>query len=73
MNHVSLKGVIDWLSGSHIHIVSAHMHQGLYLEILTFQGQSWDLQFYNQQMNRLKYHPGFPTTVFFGLPSFSTG
>ena len=70
MNHVSLKGVIDWLSGSHIHIISAHMHQGLSLENLTSQGQSWDLQFYNQQMNRLKYHPGFPTGNFLECPVF---
>jgi hypothetical protein len=70
MNHVSLKGVIDWLSGSHVHIILAHVHQGLSLENLTSQGQSWDLQFYNQQMNRLKYHPGFPTGIFLECPVF---
>ena len=58
--HLSLKEVIDWLLSSHIHFISAHLHQGISLEILTSQSKSWDLQFYYEQMNRLRFHPGFP-------------
>ena len=70
MNHFSMEEVIDWLLESHIHFVSAHMHQGISLENLTSQGKSWDLQFYHQQMNRLKYHHGFPTGSFLDCPVF---
>ena len=68
--HFSLKDVIDWLLSSHIHFISAHLHQGILMEILTSQSNSWDLQFYNEQINRLRFHPGFPNGNSLECPVF---
>ena len=70
MNHVSLEEVVEWLLRSHIHFISAHMHQGISLENLTSQGKSWDLQLYQQQLNRLKFHPGLTMGDFLDCPVF---
>jgi len=46
------------------------MHQGIQLHILTSQGKLWDLQFYRDQVQRLKFHPGFPSGEHLLCPVF---
>jgi len=58
--HLSLADVIDWLLRSHAHFISAHLHQGIKMEILTSQQKSWDLSSYRDEVRRLRNHPGFP-------------
>jgi len=69
-HHLSIRDVINWLLSSHIHICSAHLHQGIQREILASQGFNWDMKNIRSEIQRLKYHPGFPCGESLQCPVF---
>jgi hypothetical protein len=61
--HLSFGVVVEWLLGSHIHFLITHPHQGLESSGLSIS------EIYNE-VQRLKYHPGFPSLEKIECPIF---
>lgn len=61
----TVKALVDWLLGSHIHFVITHPHQGL--ESM----RSCSVVDIYKEFARLKYHPGFPSGQQLKCPIFS--
>ena len=49
----TLSGFVDWLLESHIHFVITHPHQGT-------ESFGWSICDFYKELQRLKYHVGFP-------------
>lgn len=58
--------LIDWLLESNMHFITAHVHQGL-----RSHGLSWDLSVFLPQLQRLKFHVGFPSGDQLHCPVFT--
>jgi hypothetical protein len=58
--------LIDWLLQSNMHFITAHVHQGL-----RSHGLSWNLSEFLPQLQRLKYHVGFPSGDQLRCPVFT--
>jgi len=58
------KDLVDWLLDSHVHVILSHIHQGIaaYLQ--------WDIEDLKTQLQRLKYHLGFPNLNKLNCPVF---
>jgi hypothetical protein len=52
---------VNWLLSSHIHFVIGHVHQGT-------GSTGWTLTRLYGQLQRLKYHPGFPSSDYLSCP-----
>ena len=62
--NIGLKEFVDWLLESHIHFIIAHVHQGTE----TFK---WSMEALYAELQRLKYHAGFPTFEQLNCPMFT--
>jgi hypothetical protein len=60
----SEKDLIDWLLDSHVHFILSHVHQGIgrFLE--------WNMEILEFQLQRLKFHLGFPNLAKLKCPVF---
>ena len=58
--------LMNWLLSSNVHFITAHAHQGL-----RSHGISWDMEDYLQQLQRLKFHVGFPSGEQLSCPVFT--
>jgi len=58
--------LIDWLLASNIHFVLSHIHQGCNTHNLI-----WNKPLMLKQLERLKYHRGFPTGQQLSCPVFT--
>ena len=58
--------LIEWLLSSNMHFITAHAHQGL-----RSHGISWDMTVYMKQLQRLKFHVGFPCRDQLRCPIFT--
>ena len=60
----SPKELVDWLLNSHVHFILSHVHQGIakYLQ--------WNMEDLKIQLQRLKYHLGFPNLAKLLCPVF---
>jgi len=62
--HWSPSDFVDWLLDSHIHIIASHVHQGV-SKVL-----NWDMEDLEIQLQRLKFHLGFPNLLKLKCPVF---
>jgi hypothetical protein len=62
----SFEDVIDWLLSCHVHFVLSHIHQGL-----ERRSAPLDMSDCVLQLQRLQFHPGFPTGDFTMCPVFN--
>ena len=60
----SAANFVDWLLSSHLHFITTHIHQGTE----TF---GWHIESLYGELQRLKYHPGFPNMASLGCPMFT--
>lgn len=60
----SLESFVDWLLQSDIHFIISHVHQGME----TF---GWSIEEIYNELQRLKYHPGFPNMEHLGCSIFT--
>ena len=61
----SMSDLIDWLLGSHCHFILCHPHNHT-------EGLGWGvLELYNVELQRLKYHNGFPSMAKLLCPIFT--
>jgi hypothetical protein len=60
----TIKQFVDWLLGSHIHFVIAHVHQGT-------EQFGWSTTSIYSELQRLKLHPGFPRLDYLACPIFT--
>jgi hypothetical protein len=60
----SEKELVDWLLDSHIHFILSHVHQGVgnFLH--------WNMEVLDSQLQRLKFHLGFPNLGKLKCPVF---
>ncbi len=58
------KELIEWLLGSNVHFILTHIHQGL-------ESCQWDIAVLYEQVQRLRYHPGFPSGAQLQCPIFT--
>jgi hypothetical protein len=58
--------LMDWLLNAHIHFLTAHAHQGLRTHMLF-----WDMTVLTNELQRLKYHVGFPSGDQLRCPIFT--
>lgn len=62
VNHYSISYIVDWLLGGTIHWITAHVHQGIQLRIINSRNaMCFTMEETIRQLQRLKYHPGFPS------------
>lgn len=62
VNHYSIRYIVDWLLEGTIHWITAHIHQGIQLQIISsHKHNSFTMDETIKQLQRLKYHPGFPS------------
>ena len=55
---------VDWLLGSHIHFILTHVHQGL-------ESFGWGVEEIYNELQRLRWHPGFPEGDELSCPVFT--
>ena len=60
----SPKDFVDWLLDSHIHIIPSHVHQGIN------DWLCWNMIDLENQLQRLKFHLGFPNLGKLKCPVF---
>jgi len=60
-----IKDLVNWLLASHIHFVTCHPHQGLFINGVDIS----PTEIY-KELHRLRYHPGFPNGDFLNCPIF---
>jgi hypothetical protein len=58
------KQLVDWLLESNVHFILSHVHQGVADYLL------WNMVELETQLNRLKFHPGFPNLDGLKCPVF---
>jgi hypothetical protein len=63
-NFQSPAKFVEWLLGSHIHFILAHVHQGI-------SQLEWNMDELAKELLRLKYHKGFPNGHYLGCPIFT--
>lgn len=61
---MTLKAFVDWLLDSHIHFLLCYVHQGL-------ESFGWDVTDIIEELQRLKYHEGFPNGEQLSCPIFT--
>lgn len=61
---LDIRDLITWLLGSHIHFAITHPHQGME------EASNCTIQQIYQEVDRLKFHPGFPSGVQLQCPIF---
>lgn len=61
---VTLVQFVDWLLSGHIHFIITHVHQGL-------ESFGWDVEDIYTELQRLQWHPGFPTGNQLSCPVFT--
>lgn len=62
--HFTLRDFVDWLLGSHIHLITTHIHLGV-------RGFDWSMRDVNLELERLKSHVGFPSGDKLNCPIFT--
>jgi hypothetical protein len=62
--HWSPKDLVDWLLSAHIHIILSHVHQG----VANFL--KWNMLELQVELQRLKFHVGFPNLSKLQCPVF---
>lgn len=61
VNHYSISYIVDWLLEGTVHWITAHIHQGIQLQIInSHKNTCFTMHETIRQLQRLKYHPGFP-------------
>lgn len=63
VNHYSIKTIVDWLLSASIHFITGHVHQGIQLAIVDSNlsgSNSFTMEALVSELQRLKYHRGFP-------------
>ena len=60
----SLRNFVDWLLGSHIHIITTHIHLGI-------RGFDWGVRELDLELERLRSHVGFPSGEKLSCPIFT--
>ena len=63
-SHWSPSDLVDWLLDSRIHIVLSHVHQGV------ADGLNWSMTELEIELQRLKFHLGFPNLTKLKCPVF---
>jgi hypothetical protein len=63
-NSLSLSGFVDWLLSSHCHFILCHPHQHS-------EGLGWGVDALYTELQRLKYHNGFPGNMKLCCPIFT--
>jgi len=61
---LTLAGFVNWLLGSHVHFILGHPHQGL-------ENRGWKVVDIYNELQRLYYHPGFPSKCHLQCPIFT--
>jgi hypothetical protein len=61
---LDIRDLITWLLGSHIHFAITHPHQGME------DASKCTIKQIYQEVDRLKFHPGFPSGVQLQCPIF---
>jgi hypothetical protein len=56
--------LVNWLLSSHVHFILTHPHQGL-------EGLRWNIDLLYREMQRLEFHPGFPSGTQLKCPIFT--
>lgn len=56
--------LVDWLLRSHLHFITAHVHQGT-------ESFGWPIESIYSELQRLRYHPGFPNMASLECPMFT--
>jgi len=74
-NHYSIQDIINWLLGSSVHFITGHVHQGLQLAVLdskmlTQTGSRFTMSSILCELQRLKFHRGFPYGNYLQCPVF---
>jgi hypothetical protein len=59
------KDLIDWLLNSDVHFIITHIHQGL-------EQLSWDMVELYNEVQRLRYHNGYPNRIHSRCPILLT-
>jgi hypothetical protein len=62
--HWSPKDLVDWLLNSRVHIILSHVHQGV------ADALQWNLIDLEMELQRLKFHTGFPNLLKLKCPVF---
>lgn len=62
--HWTLEGFVNWLLGGHIHFLLCYVHQGL-------ESFSWPVTDIMAELQRLKFHEGFPNGKYLCCPVFT--
>ena len=73
VNHYTIKYIVTWLLGGSVHFITGHIHQGLQLAILDStnpNGSCFTMKIIIGELQRLKYHRGFPFGSFLRCPVF---
>jgi len=61
VNRHSISYIVDWLLEGTVHWITAHIHQGIQLQIInSHKEKCFTMHETIRQLQRLKYHPGFP-------------
>ena len=63
-NDWELREFVDWLLSSHIHFILGYVHQGL-------EGFGWDMRDLYKELQRLRFHEGFPNSSKLSCPIFT--
>lgn len=63
-NKWSVRQLVNWLINSHMHFIVAHPHQGT-------DNFGWACEDLYDELQRLRYHPGFPRLDQLRCPVFT--
>jgi hypothetical protein len=64
---MSPNDVINWLLQSNIHFILSYMHQGI---DLVSNSEFWNVKSLSYEIQKLKYHNGFPNGAELRCPIF---